>query len=78
MFLTPRSIEDLIEQSRRILEEGTFEAFMRFMRTHVPGAPKKHIGAFTRMGVAQFQNWQLDNNSKLKLTDAQICAFHAS
>jgi hypothetical protein len=73
-FTTPRSIEDVIAQSRHIIEAGTFEAFMRFMRAHVPAPPKKHVGVFTRMAVQQFQNWQLDENPKLRLSEAQLLA----
>jgi len=70
----PHPISDLVRQSRRLIEAGTFEAFMRFMRMHVPTPPRQHVAVFTRMAVQQFQKWQLDENSKLRLSDAQILA----
>src|SRR5688572_21805951 len=47
---------------------------MRFMRSHVPGPAARNVGVFTGMAVQQFQNWQLDENSKLRLSDAQLLA----
>ena len=73
-FTTPRSIEDVIDQSRHIIEAGTFEALMRFMRAHTPAPAKKYVGVFTHMAVQRFQNWQLDENPRLRLSDAQLLA----
>lgn len=70
----PTSVEDVIDQSRAVVDESTFDELMRFMRTHVPAPARKSIGAFTRKAVQQFQNWQLDENPKLRLSDAQILA----
>lgn len=67
-------MEDVIELSRRVISEATFEAFMSEMRSVVPGPEKKSVGALTRRRVMDFQNWLYDENVNWRLTDLQLLA----
>jgi hypothetical protein len=70
----PRNIEQLIAAPRSVCSPETFERFVRHMHRSLPGPAHPHQGVFTGRRVQQFQNWQLDENPRLRLTDAQLLA----
>jgi hypothetical protein len=70
----PNGIEELINASKAVTSPASFLEFVTRMQRMLPGPEHRHKGLFTGMRVQRFQNWQLDQNARYRLTDAQILA----
>lgn len=71
---TLRAVGDLLLAARAIVSTDAFDAFVSNTRRVMPKPSEKHVGILSGMRVQVFQNWLLDQNHRLQLTDAQLLA----
>lgn len=65
---------DLLTAARSVVSPESFDALVLRPRALLPLPVARHVGILSGMRVQAFQNWLLDENYRLKLTDAQLLA----